>query len=84
MEGIKIRKPKLRLKEILRKQGRKQKWLAEQLGVQPLAVITWCGNKKCPNTETLSKIAELLDIKRSELFERNEGWSRFLPPIYNP
>lgn len=84
MERIKQIKIRLRLKEILRKQGRKKKWLAEQLGVRPLAVVTWCGNKKCPNSEKLSKIAEILGIERSELFEQREGWSRFLPPLYKP
>lgn len=82
MEKIKQAKIRLRLKEILRKQGRKKKWLAEQLGVRPLAVVTWCGNKKCPNSEKLSRIAELLDIERSELFEQSEGWSKLLPPIF--
>ena len=81
---VKTAKLRLRLKEILRKQGRKKKWLAEKLGVQRLAVTTWCGNKKCPNSETLSRIAELLGIERRELFERSEGWSKFLPPIFKP
>lgn len=84
MEGIKIRKPKIRLKEILKEQGRYSKWLAEQLGVSAHSVQMWCGKRYCPDTETLSKIAELLDIKKSELFEQSEGWSRFLPPIFKP
>lgn len=75
---------KLRLNEILKKQGRKQKWLAKQLGVSPTSVQMWCGKSYYPNSETLSKIAEILKIKKSELFERNQGWSRFLPPIFKP
>ncbi len=81
---IRTAKLRLRLEEILKEQGRKKKWVAEQLEVSTQAVKTWCGKKHCPNSETLSKIAELLAIKRSELFERNEGWSKFLPPLYDP
>ena len=84
MEKIKEVKIRLRLEAILRKQGRKKNWLAKKLGVSTQAIKTWCGKKHCPDTETLSKIAELLGIEKSELFERSEGWSRFLPEIFKP
>lgn len=82
MEKIRTVKIRLRLEAILRKQGRKKSWIAEQLGVSTETVGHWCRKLNCPNSETLSKIAELLGIERSELFERNEGWSKFLPEIF--
>ncbi len=85
MKGIKIRRPKLRLNEILRKQGRKKKWLAEQLGVSMDSVGHWCRKINCPDTETVSKIVELLGIEKSELYAKSDpGWSKFLPEIFKP
>ncbi len=81
---VRTAKLKLRLEEILKEQGRSKKWLAGQLGVSTETVSHWCRKLNFPKSTTLSKIAEILKIKRSELFERTEGWSRFLPPIFKP
>jgi len=81
---IRTAKLRLRLEEILKKQGRKQKWLANQLEVSTETVGQWCRKLSCPDGKTLSKIAEILGIEKSKLFERNEGWSKFLPPIFKP
>ena len=85
MGSITTKKIKLRLKEILREQGRYQGWLAGQLGVSMGAVTIWCAKKGCPGAGTLSRIAEILGIEKSELYERGEeGWSKFLPKIFKP
>lgn len=86
---------KLRLREILREQGRNQGWLAKQLGVKYIQVQNWRHKKKCPDAETLSKMAEILEIEQDKLFETKlerakriskpfKGWSKFLPPIFKP
>jgi len=38
------------------------KWLAEQLGKNPLTVSKWCSNVVQPDLATLVKIATLLEV----------------------
>ena len=43
------------------------KWLAEQLGKDPVTISKWCTNTVQPDLQTLSKIADLLDVDIREL-----------------
>jgi transcriptional regulator with XRE-family HTH domain len=56
-----------RIKEVLRSQGRTNKWLAEQLGKNQVTVSRWCNNNQQPDLETLYKIATLLQVKVYDL-----------------
>jgi transcriptional regulator with XRE-family HTH domain len=56
-----------RIKEVLRFQGRTNKWLAEQLGKNQVTVSRWCNNTQQPDLETLYKIATLLQVKVYDL-----------------
>jgi len=58
-----------RIKEILKKQGRSQIWLAEQIGKSYVVVTNYCNNKSQPSIPTLKKVAKVLDVDIRELLE---------------
>lgn len=51
-----------RLKVVLAEKKRTNKWLCEQLKVNPSTVSKWCTNSSQPDLETLVKISHLLDV----------------------
>ena len=61
-----------RIKEVLRFQGRTNKWLAAQLDRNEATVSRWCRNVQQPNLDTLFQIAELLGVSVYELIEDNK------------
>ena len=56
-----------RLKAVLADANQTNKWLAAQLGKDPVTVSKWCTNTTQPDLQTLSKIAELLNVDIREL-----------------
>jgi len=56
-----------RIKAVLADKRRTNKWLAEQLGKDPVTVSRWCSNANQPDLETLQKIAEVLEVDIREL-----------------
>jgi len=58
-----------RINEVLKNQGRTQKWLSENLGKSYNMVNSYVKNRRQPSLETLYKIAELLDVDPAELLE---------------
>ena len=56
-----------RIKVMLAEKKRTNKWLADQLGKDPATVSKWCTNSSQPTIETLLKIADLLEVKYTEL-----------------
>lgn len=60
-----------RLKAVLADAGRTNKWLAEQLGRDPVTVSKWCTNTTQPDLLTLSKIANILEVNIRELLANN-------------
>lgn len=56
-----------RLKLVLVEKKRTNKWLSEQLGINPSTVSKWCTNSSQPDLETLIKIAALLEVNVQEL-----------------
>ena len=56
-----------RIKAVLAETGHTGKWLAEQLGKDPVTVSKWCTNTSQPDLYTLHNIAKLLNIKTSDL-----------------
>lgn len=56
-----------RLKAVLADSGKTNKWLAEQLGKDPVTISKWCTNTTQPDLQTLSKISDLLQVNIREL-----------------
>ena len=56
-----------RIKVVLADKKRTNKWLAEQLGVDPATVSKWCTNSAQPNLENLMEIAKVLEVDVNEL-----------------
>ena len=59
-----------RLKVVLVEKKRTNKWLAEQLGVNPSTVSKWCTNSSQPDLNRLLKISDLLGVDIKELIVR--------------
>lgn len=64
-----------RIKVMLAEKKRTNKWLAEQLDVNPTTVSKWCTNTSQPSLDMLSKIADALNVDYTELvrIKRNHG-----------
>lgn len=61
-----------RLKAVLADAGKTNKWLAEQLGKDPVTVSKWCTNTTQPDMYTLARISDLLNVDiRILLVSRN-------------
>ena len=62
-----------RIKVMLAERNQTNKWLAEQLGKDPATVSKWCTNTAQPSIETLSIIAEKLDVDIRELLQSSKA-----------
>ena len=51
-----------RLKVVLVEKKKTVKWLAGELGLSPTTVSKWCSNATQPKLQTLSRIAEILEV----------------------
>ena len=60
-----------RLKIVLAEKKRTNKWLAEQVGVNPTTVSKWCINTSQPELRMLTQIANILDEDVKSLFNSN-------------
>lgn len=58
-----------RLKLVLVEQKKTAKWLAGEIGKDPATISKWCTNTAQPSLETLSIIAEKLDVDIRELIQ---------------
>ncbi|KIA90786.1 helix-turn-helix transcriptional regulator [Kaistella jeonii] len=56
-----------RLKVILAEKEKTSKWLAEKLGKSDVTVSRWCTNEVQPSLDTLTEIAQLLNVDIKEL-----------------
>ena len=59
-----------RIKVVLAEKKRTNKWLAEQMGVNPTTVSKRCTNSSQPDLGNLLRIADLLEVDIKELFIR--------------
>lgn len=60
-----------RLKVVLAEKKRTNKWLCEQLNVNPSTVSKWCTNSSQPDLPTLVKIANLLEVCVDDLINKS-------------
>lgn len=61
-----------RIKVVLAEQKKTNKWLAEQLGVNPTTISKWCTNTTQPDLYTLDRVARLLDIDITDLLNSSK------------
>lgn len=61
-----------RIKVVLVEKKRTSKWLAGELGKDPATISKWCTNSSQPDLQTLTKVAQLLDVNISELLNKTE------------
>ncbi|MCM1311043.1 MAG: helix-turn-helix domain-containing protein [Bacteroides sp.] len=59
-----------RLKVVLVEKKKTNKWLCEQLNVNPSTVSKWCTNSSQPDLETLVRIANLLGVELTDLVNK--------------
>lgn len=59
-----------RIKAVLAEEGKTGKWLAEQVGRDPVTVSKWCTNSSQPDLPTLRRIADILNIDITRLLYR--------------
>ena len=56
-----------RIKAVLAETGHTGKWLAEQLGKDPVTVSKWCTNTSQPDLYTIAEISRVIGIDSREL-----------------
>ncbi|MEO0505088.1 MAG: helix-turn-helix transcriptional regulator [Bacteroidota bacterium] len=56
-----------RIKVVLVEKGRKNKWLAKELGKCESTISNWCTNESQPSLETLTEIAKVLEVDIRDL-----------------
>lgn len=56
-----------RIKAVLAEQEKTSKWLAEQVGKSSCTVSKWCSNTTQPDLQTLTRIAQLLNVDTRDL-----------------
>lgn len=61
-----------RIKVVLVEKKKTSKWLAGELGKDPATISKWCTNSSQPDLQTLTKVAQLLDVDISELLNKTE------------
>ena len=61
-----------RLKVVLVEQHKTAKWLTEQMEKDPTTISKWSTNKAQPSLETIKKIAEILQVKMSDLVSNEQ------------
>ncbi len=61
-----------RIKVVLVEKKKTSKWLAGELGKAPATISKWCTNSSQPDLQTLTKVAQLLDVDISELLNKTE------------
>lgn len=62
-----------RIKAVLAETGHTGKWLAEQLGKDPVTVSKWCTNTSQPDLYTLKEISSLLSMDIRRFIVSTEG-----------
>lgn len=61
-----------KLKQVLRKQGRSQKWFAEKMNKTENTISIWVLNKNQPSVDDLYKAAGILQVEIAELLMSKE------------
>ncbi len=62
-----------RLAALRRQSGKKQRQVADELGVTPQAVSKWERGLSCPDILMLDELSSSLGVTIADLFEKNEA-----------
>lgn len=60
-----------RIKDVLKEQGRTQKWLADKLEMSAVNVNSYCNNRVQPRLDKLNQIANILGVDVKDLIVSN-------------
>ena len=72
-----------RIKAVLAETGHTGKWLAEQLGKDPVTVSKWCTNTTQPDLYTLQKISAVLNAPIRSLLTPEIQENNLIPETIN-
>ena len=61
-----------RIKEIIKREGRKQKWVAQKIGVSETDVSSYIANRRRPNHDRLTAMCKLLNCKIVDLYPNSK------------
>lgn len=64
---------KCKIGKIIDNKGLRRKFIADKLGVTSQQLSNWVNNRSFPTVDKLFKIADLLDCKVDDLYERMEN-----------
>jgi putative transcriptional regulator len=62
-----------RIKVVLVERNKTNKWLAEKLGMNESTISRWCTNNTQPHIDTLSEIANILNVDIKELLNSTQN-----------
>ncbi len=61
-----------KIKEVIKREGRKQKWIAEKIGVSETDVSSYIANRRKPNHERLTAMCRLLNCRIVDLYPNSK------------
>ena len=61
-----------KIKEVIKREGRKQKWIAEKIGVSETDVSSYIANRRKPNHERLTDMCRLLNCRIVDLYPNSK------------
>jgi len=61
-----------KIKEIIKREGRKQKWVAQKIGVSETDVSSYIANRRRPNHDRLTAMCKLLNCKIVDLYPNSK------------
>ena len=61
-----------KIKEVIKREGTKQKWIAEKIGVSETDVSSYIANRRKPNHERLTAMCRLLNCRIVDLYPNSK------------
>ena len=61
-----------KIKEVIKREGRKQKWVAEKIVVSETDVSSYIANRRKPNHERLTAMCRLLNCRIVDLYPNSK------------
>ncbi len=55
------------IKDLIKRSGFKQKWIAEQLGVSEITISNWVSGKYIPSKRNKEKLSKMLGVSIIEI-----------------
>ena len=60
------------IKEVIKSEGRKQKWVAQKIGVSETDISSYIANRRRPNHDRLVALCRLLNCKIVDLYPNSK------------